>query len=486
MTPPSDPTGDPTADPTVDAAGSATAVADVTVVGAGVVGTAIARELVRHDLRVVLVDAAADVGTGTSKANTAIWHTGFDAKPGTLEARLVARGHRLLAERAEATGWPLQPTGAVLVAWDDEQAGRLPAIRANAVEVGYTAIVELTADEVYQREPHLGPGVVAGLLVPDEGLLDPWSITLSNATDAVVNGADLRLSCRVTRIVVDVDSTRVTTTRGTIRTRWLVNAAGLGSDLIDHMLGHDDYTITPRRGELVVFDKLARPLLQHIVLPVPTATTKGVLVSPTVFGNILLGPTADDIDDRTATGTTRDGLHRLLAAGRRILPALDDYEVTATYAGLRAATQHADYRYDVVSDQRYVRVGGIRSTGVSAALAIAEQVRDDLAAAGVGLHERPDFVTVRLPSLAENDERPYRDEDRIAADPEYGRIVCFCERVSAGEIRDAFTAAVPPHDLDGLRRRTRVLMGRCQGFFCGAPVNRLLADANQVPRGART
>jgi len=450
---------------------------DVAVIGAGVVGCAIARELTAHGATVVLLEAQSDVGAGTSKANTALWHTGFDAKPGTLEATLVARGHRLLEERAQTSGWPLQRTGAVLVAWDDEQRDRLPAVVANADAVGYRSVEPLSPDEVYAREPHLGPGVTGGLLVPDEGLLDPWAITLGLATEALLNGAAVRLSSPVTAVSVVDGRHRLTVggaAPGSVTARWVVDSAGLHSDVVDRWLGHDGFTVVPRRGQLIVFDKLARDLLTHIVLPVPTPTTKGVLVSPTVYGNVLLGPTAEDLDDKSATYTTAEGLQSLLSHARRIMPALVHEEVTATYAGLRAATEHADYCYDVFADEGYVRVGGIRSTGVSAALALAERVVADLAAAGEPLERSDGFVAWRVPDLSEGDHRPYLDSVLIAQDPSYGTVVCHCERVTSGEIADAMHSPLPPVDADGLMRRTRALMGRCQGFFCGAAVARML------------
>ncbi len=451
---------------------------DVVVIGAGVVGCAIARELTGHGLAVALVEARPDVGAGTSKANTAIWHTGFDAKPGSLEARLVARGYRLLSQRAPASGWALRRTGAVLVAWDAEQLERLPAIEANALAVGYEHLTSLRPDEVYALEPHLGPGVCGGLLVPDEGLLDPWSITLGLATEAVQGGARLHLGSPVVAIESEEDAHHVVTGTSRLRTRWVVDAAGLGSDVVDAMIAPagrtEDFTVTARRGQLVVFDKLAAQLLTRIVLPVPTPTTKGVLVTPTIYGNVLLGPTAEDLDDRTATQTTGSGLAFLLEHGQRILPALLDEEVTATYAGIRAATEHSDYCYEVFAEHRYVRVGGIRSTGVSSALAIAEKVVHDLSDAGERLQEPPDSVVWTMPSLAEDAVRPYLDDARIARDPAYGEIVCHCERVTRGEIRDALASPIPPVDVDGLKRRTRTLMGRCQGFYCGARVVGLL------------
>ena len=448
---------------------------DVAVIGAGAVGSAIASALTRQGARVALMEARGDVGAGTSKANTAIWHTGFDAKPDSLEARLVARGHRLLEERAEEFGWPIERVGALLVAWDEEQVARLDAIIDQARANGYARARPMSADEVYAAEPHLGPGALGGVSIPDEGLLDPWTITIALATDAVLNGAVLMLDSPVERIDRTPDGYVVATPQGGVACAWIVNAAGLGSDLIDRALGHDGFTITPRRGQLIVYDKAARDLVRNVILPVPTATTKGVLVSPTVYGNVLLGPTAEDLQDRTDTRTTREGFDFLLGHGRRIMPELLDFEVTATYAGLRAATEHSDYCYGVFD--RYVRVAGIRSTGISSCLALAEQVCADLAEAGLATKPLASPRTARMPNLAESLPRPYADATLIAEDPAYGDLVCLCERVSAGEIRDALASPVPARDADGLRRRTRALAGRCQGFHCGARITMALGGA---------
>ena len=207
----------------------------------------------------------------------------------------------------------------------------------------------------------------------------------------------------------------------------------------------------------------------------PTARTKGVLIAPTVYGNLLLGPTAEDVPSRMDTATTAAGLAGLLGAGQRIVPALAGEEVTATYAGLRAATEHRDYQIRVDERRRYACVGGIRSTGLSASLGIAEYVVEQLGAAGLKLTARETAGPPAMPYLGEASLRPYQDASRIAADPEYGRIVCHCERVTRGEIRDALASTLPPADLDGLRRRTRATNGRCQGFYCGAEVSELLA-----------
>jgi glycerol-3-phosphate dehydrogenase len=447
---------------------------DVAIVGAGDVGAAIARELSRFELRLALIDAGRDVGSGTSKANTAILHTGFDAKPETKEARLVARGHGLLRSYATEVGIPIERVGALVVAWHDAQLARFPTIQDNARACGYDRIRRLPVDELYRREPHLGVGALGALEVPDESIICPWTPPLAYATQAVLAGTDLRLGEQVVALKRIADrGWSITTSRGGLTAGWVVNAAGLFSDEVHRMAGLGGFTVTPRRGQLIVFDKLARPIVRHIVLPVPTSKTKGVLVAPTVFGNVLLGPTAEDIRDKRDTAATAEGIAYLLDKGRRLMPRLLDHEVTSIYAGLRAATEHSDYQLEVLDDLRYACAGGIRSTGLSGSMAIAEYVRDGLAAANAPLRERPGGLpSVQMPNIGEAFPRPYAQPDRIARDPEYGAIVCFCERVTRGEIRDAARSPIPPADLDGLRRRTRALTGRCQGFFCGAHVAR--------------
>ena len=461
---------------------------DVAVVGGGVVGCAIARELSRFDLRLTLLEAGPDVGAGTSKANTALLHTGFDAKPGTLEARLVTRGYGLLGEYAERVGIPVERTGALLVAWDDEQVAEFPGILSSARANGQDDLRELSVDELYRREPHLGPGARGAIEVPGEGLVCPFTTPLAYATEAVLAGCELRRSTPVDWVArLDGGGFRLATPGGDLTARYLVNAAGLRSDELDRMLGHDGFTVTPRRGELIVFDKLARRLVRQIVLAVPTKITKGVLIAPTVFGNVMLGPTAEDVQRKDDTESTRRGLDHLMAEGARIMPELVEHEVTAVYAGLRAATEHSDYQLTVHAPEGYACVGGIRSTGLSASMAIAEHVREELAAAGLRLEPKasspPEF---RMPNIGERGERPYQRPDLIETDGDYSRIVCFCERVTRGELRDALTGPLPATDLDGLRRRTRAQMGRCQGFFCAAELAALLDGEAGVTAAGRS
>ncbi len=457
---------------------------DAVVIGGGVVGTAVLRSLSRSGFRrVALVEAAPDIGAGTSKANTAILHTGFDATPGTLEAALVARGYRLLGDYAAATGIALERTGAVLVAWDDEQLERLPSLHERAEANGYRECRRLSRGEVYGLEPHLGPGVLGGMSVPGEAIIDPWSPVFAFAAEAMRNGAQVMRSLPVLAITSGGphgSRWAIETPSRVLTTDWLVNAAGLRSDEIDRMIDtatgrgvggvrSGAFTVTPRRGELIVYDKLARPLVNHIVLPVPSASTKGVLVSPTVFGNVMVGPTAEDITDKDDRSTTAAGVAALVAYARRIIPDLAGEEITATYTGLRAATEHADYQIVVDRERRYACIGGIRSTGLTASLAIAEHV---VAEMGAGGERSPGELAPppRMANLGEATTRRYQTSG-------CGPIVCHCERVTRSEILEAMAGELPPVDLDGLRRRTRTLAGRCQGFFCLADVTSLFTSS---------
>jgi glycerol-3-phosphate dehydrogenase len=450
---------------------------DVVVIGAGVVGAAIARELARYDLRLALVDAADDVGGAASRANTALWHTGYDAVPGSLEARLLRRSHELMRAFMPEAGVAYEPLGGLLVAWDRQQAAGLPGLLEIAHANGDTEVRPVTQDEIYGLEPHLSAGALGGLLVPGEGILCTFTLPLALATQAVINGARLFLNFRVVGIEAGPAGTHdVIAPVGRLRCRWVVNAAGLHADEINRLLGHHEFTVTPRRGELVIFDKLARRLIDHIILPVPTSMTKGVIISPTVYGNILVGPTAEDRIDKEDTTTSSAGLHQVLGKAGAMLPALLGEDITASYAGLRPATEHSDYQIRAYPQQRYVCAGGIRSTGISGGMGIAEHVVQLLADTGLALNAKAQFDPVRMPNIGEACPRPWQSPAMIAADPAYGEIVCHCERVSRGEIRDAMRTPIPARSLGGLRRRTRAMQGRCQGFNCHAAVLSLLAN----------
>ena len=457
---------------------------DIAVIGAGVVGSAIARELSRYQLKVALVEANPDVGMGTSKASTAIWHTGFDAKPGTLEATLMRRSYDLMDQFMPGANIPHERLGALLIAWNQDQLDALPALKKKAHENGVTNVEIISARDIYEREPHINQGALGGLLVPGEGILCTFTLPLAFATQAVLNDTELFLNFQVKEIHRAVEGGAWSIVNGLasndreLQARYIVNAAGLFSDEIHAHFGHTNFKVTPRRGQLIVYDKLARTLVNHVLLPVPTSKTKGVLISPTVYGNILLGPTAEDLPDKTATQTTADGLKLLLDKGREILPQLLVEEVTATYSGLRAATEHSDYQIEMHAQQGYLCVGGIRSTGISAAMGIAEYAVTLLSAAGLELKLKADHKQMKMPAIGQADERPHQNAQMIARNPQYGELVCHCEKVSRGELVDALNSALPAVNLDGLRRRTRAGQGRCQGFNCQAALEMSMRGVN--------
>lgn len=448
-------------------------VSDVAVIGAGVVGTAVARELARRGCSVNIIEAGGDVGAGTSKANTAILHTGFDATPGSFESRLVRRGHDLLLEYAALSGIAVEETNALMVAWNDEQLAQLDLVAEKSYANGHHEIERIDERAVARLEPHLADTARGGLVISGEYIIDPWSVPIAFAREALSHGAVLTNRAVVLAIEVGREVTTIHTSLGRYTARFVVNAAGLASGKIDEMITGHRFTVTPRRGELIVFDKFTRTLVSHIILPVPQQHTKGVLLTPTVFGNLMVGPTADDIDDPTATGSTHDGVARVLAAAHRLIPALRNEEVTAVYAGLRAATEESDYRLFTDPALRYTCLGGIRSTGLSASMALAEEACERLVNCGLSVGAPPPSIaSVKMPPLGERQRRPADDGKAC---------VCLCERVTATEVINACKAPIGATSLDGLRRRTRVLNGKCQGFYCLADVCELASQATAIP-----
>jgi len=457
---------------------------DITIIGAGAVGCAIARELSRYNLRIALIESNPDVGMGTSKASTAIWHTGYDAKPGSLEARLLRRSYALMKEYMPEANIAHEVLGGLLIAWNQEQLDTLPKLLKQAHDNGEMDVRIISAEEIHQREPYINKGALGGLFVPGEGILCTFSVPLAMAYQAVENGVKLFLGFQVIGLDTSLEGYMglLDPHGNKIYSKFVVNAAGLFSDEINAHFGKTSFKVTPRRGQLIVYDKMARPLVNHVLLPVPTSITKGVLISPTVYGNILLGPTAEDLPDKTATETTRDGLNFLLEKGRQILPQLLDEEVTATYSGLRAATEHSDYQFEMDATLHYLCLGGIRSTGISGAMGIAEYGVELLRGAGLDLKLKSEFKVVKLPTIGQSFTRPHQDAWMVAENPAYAEMVCHCERVSRGELMDAMNAPIPATTVDALRRRTRASQGRCQGFNCHAALFSSLQEAKNNER----
>lgn len=448
---------------------------DVAVIGGGVVGCAVARRLTLDGARVVLIEKGADILSGASKGNSALLHTGFDAPPGSFELECVKSGYAEYLSIRETLNLPLLKTGAVVVAWTDAQAERLDAIAAQAHANGIADAEILDAAALREREPHLAHSARAAVLVPGEHVIDPWSAPLAYLTEAIRNGADFLRRTEVLGGHFADGVWRLETNQGPVEAHYTVNCAGLFGDRVEAaLLGDAHFSIHPRKGQFVVFDKMAAGLISSIVLPVPSARTKGVVLARTAFGNLLVGPTAEDQDDRDHARLDTGTLEELRAAAISMVPALADMPVNAAYAGLRPASEEKRYRIRREDACNWLTLGGIRSTGLTSALGLARFAARQLAEMGLGLSPLAAPEPAQVPNISEMAERDWQR-------PDHGEIVCHCELVTAREIAASLASPVPPGDLGGLKRRTRACMGRCQGFYCGARVARLTAGHFDPP-----
>lgn len=434
---------------------------DVAIIGAGVVGCAMARRFALEGARVCVLEAAPDILSGASKANSAILHTGFDAPPGSLELSCMQDAYDEYMEIRAAMNLPVLETGAMVAAWTEDEEARLPELLAQAQSNGVTDTRIISRDEVLTREPELASHVRGALLVPREHVIDPWSAPLAYATQAKALGAEFRFNAPLTGARRDGDTWHLATGAGPLMTKTVVNCAGLYGDKVEEILtGAPSFEIRPRKGQFVVFDKAASQHLRTILLPVPNERTKGVVLTRTAYGNLLVGPTAEEQEARDRPDVTTPELEMLIAKAVELVPALHDMPVTAVYAGLRPASERKEYRVHADPALGYYCAGGIRSTGLTAALGIARHVFALWSESHSLAWSKPnDEMAPSMPNLAEHLPRDYQI-------PGHDGIVCHCEMVTAREIRAALDSPLPPGDFGGLRRRTRCAMGRCQGFNC--------------------
>ena len=441
---------------------------DIAVIGAGVVGCAVFREFALAGARTIILERDADFLNGASKGNSGLLHTGFDAQPGTLEAKCVKDGYRAYCEVRQRLNLPLRKTGAMVIAWTEEEVAKLPAIleqaRANAVDVR-----PMSAAEVRAEAPDLNTSAKAGVLVPGESVIDPWSAPLAYLLQGLANGGKIQRDAEVVsgRFANAMWSLGLGD-GSVINASVVINCAGNYGDLVEAIARPSPFHIRPRKGQFVVFDKTAFKLAPRILLPVPSARTKGVVVGQSAYGNLIVGPTAEDQGERRIATVEEATLAALIVEGSRIVPALAQHSVTAVYAGLRPATQFKDYQIEALPKERWITVGGIRSTGLTASLGIARHIRDLYEDRFGALAGRGSVAWTPAPNLAEDRWRAYQEKGRSP-------IVCHCELVTEREIEAAFEDPLPVATLGGLRRRTRCMMGRCQGFYCTRRISELAA-----------
>ncbi len=456
---------------------------DVVIVGAGVTGGMLARELSRYALSVCLVEKDNDVASGASKANSGIVHGGFDPHPGTLKAKLNVEGVPLLYEAAEMLHVPYRRNGSMVCAFNEEEAKSVQALYDRGIENGVTDMKVLTGDEARAIEPALSEQIVSVLLVPTAGIICPYELTVAAVGNAMDNGVALVRNFAVSSITRDQDGFTLTSHKGeTVTGRYVVNCAGCYADAIAAMVGDTSYEIIPRAGEYMLLDKMEGKRVSYTIFQVPSVEGKGILVTPTADGNLLVGPTASKVESAKHTETTPEGLKIVHDLAAKSVPTVDFRQVITSFSGVRSSERDGDFiirESDVAKG--FIHVAAIDSPGLSSCAAIAKYAVDVLRDAGLSLTLKEAWDGTREDTFAFKKMNAAEQDAYIKQHPEYGRIICRCETVSEGEIRDAVRRNPGARDTDSVKRRTRSGMGRCQGGFCLPYVMKIIAEETGVP-----
>lgn len=458
---------------------------DVVVIGAGIIGSAIARELMRYRLSVCVLEKENDVATGATKANSAIVHAGFDAAIGSMKAKMNVRGSQLMEKNAKELNVNYINNGSIVIGYNDTDMQKLKELYERGIKNGVKELRLLTGDEAIAQEPNLSKNITCALLAPTGAIVCPYELAIACIGNAMDNGADLLRNFNVKQIDRQNDGYLITDGTKQVTARYVVNAAGLFADEIAKMAGDDSFHIHPRKGEYMLLDKAVTPPVTHTIFTTPTKMGKGILISPTVDHNTLLGPTSVDMEDKTDTATTRDGLNQILKAVPKMVEGIKTNAVITSFSGLRAVGDTGDF---IINNPlpNFINAAAIESPGLSSAFAIAEYVVERLRLAGLKLENNPAFCPNRPSYHAFRNLSIEEKNEVIKKDSAYGRIICRCEQVTEGEILEAIRRKPEARDLDGVKRRTRSGMGRCQGGFCSTFIAELLAHEQHIDFGEIT
>ncbi|MCI8282146.1 MAG: NAD(P)/FAD-dependent oxidoreductase [Lachnospiraceae bacterium] len=459
---------------------------DVIIIGAGVVGCAVARELSRYPLKIGVLEKEEDVCCGTSKANSGIVHAGFDAESGTLKAKLNVEGNRMMEELSKELDFPFYRNGSLVLCFHKEDEPKLKKLLQRGQANGVEGLELLGKEELQKHEPMVSDEAVAALYAPTGGIVCPFGMTIALAENAYQNGVEFFFDQTVTKIEKTGQNDgmgryRITAGGESFAADYVINAAGVYADVFHNMVSEEKIHITPRRGAYCLLDKSRPGLVGHTVFQLPGAYGKGVLVTPTVHGNLMVGPTALDVEDKEGNNTTGAELKELIQKAKRSVPGLPMNQVITSFAGLRAHEDGGEFIIGEVSDAKgFLDCAGIESPGLTSAPAIGKMVAG-LVADQLQLVEREDFVPERKGIL---NPAGMEEQDRIRLiqeQPAYGTIVCRCEMITEGEIIDAINRPLGAKSLDGVKRRTRAGMGRCQSGFCSPRVMEILSRERKIP-----
>ncbi len=448
---------------------------DVIVIGAGVMGAAVARELSKYNLEIAVLDREADVSNGTTKANSAIVHAGYDAKEGTLMAKYNALGAEMYEELCKEVEAPYENTGSYVLAFSEDEREHLEMLYKRGIANNIPKMQIMEREEILAREPNVSSNVVAGLFAGSAGIVGPWEFTIKLLENAKLNGAEVLLNANVINIEKLENGYKVILEDGReIESKTVINAAGVYADKINNMVSKDAFEIYPRIGEYYVLDKIQGKLTNSVLFPCPNKMGKGTLIAKTVHGNILVGPTAEDVEDREYVGNTAHGLDDIREKAERTIPNINYRDNIRNFTGIRAESSTGDFVVGEASDAKgFYNMAGMKSPGLSSAPAIGLDIAN-MIVEKLNPTKKEDFKQnrhqIHFISLS-----PEEKAEVIAKDPRYGRVICRCESITEGEIVDIIHRSVGALTIDGVKKRCRPGTGRCQGGFCGPRVQEILA-----------
>lgn len=455
---------------------------DVIIIGAGISGTTIARELSKYDLKVLVLEKEYDVATEATMANSAIVHSGHDPIPGTLKAKFNVLGNRMYKKMSEELDIPYLPCGGMVVATSPAELKTLDMLydRALANGLNEDEVVYLTREDIVKKEPNISEFVLSGLDLPTTAVTFPWEAAIANMENAMDNGVELKLETEVTNISKNQFFT-VETTKGTFQSKTVVNASGVYAALVNGMFKPSEYTISARRGEYYVLDKFVYEI-NSVIYPVPTEKGKGVIITPQYHGNVLLGPTSEFVDIEDMSKTTPAGLEYVKEYAKRSVKDIPYHKVIRSFAGGRATSSTHDFVINDLDKSGFINVGGIESPGLTAAPAIAKYVTEDLLSNHVVLTKKANYNPKRkkVVRLAELDVQSV--SDLVNEEPLFGKIVCRCERITEGEVVDSINRNCGARSIVGVKNRVRAGAGRCQGGFCQTEILRVLARELKIDK----